>query len=55
MWARRLIVLVVLTAAFAADAASQDRPTTALAKELTAFMKQRGLESVAAHLGPSEQ
>jgi hypothetical protein len=55
MWARRLTLLVTLTAALATDAASQDRPTMALAKQLTALMKQRGLDSVAAHVGPSEQ
>jgi hypothetical protein len=55
VWVRCLMLLVALAVAHVADAESQESPTASLARKLTTFMKQRGLESVAAHLGPADQ
>jgi hypothetical protein len=55
VWARCLMLIATLVAANVAAAESQESSTTPLARKLTAFMKQRGLESVAAHLGPADQ
>jgi hypothetical protein len=54
MFARCVMLLLGLAVASVGSAASED-PTAPLARELTSFMKVRGLESVAAHLGPGDQ
>jgi hypothetical protein len=55
MFARCGMLLLGLAVASAGYAASEESPTAPLARELTSFMKVRGLESVAAHLGPGDQ
>jgi hypothetical protein len=55
MWTRCLMLIATLVVANVAAAESQESSTTPLARKLTAFMKQRGLESVAAHLGPADR
>ena len=48
-------VVAVLVAAGAWPAAGDERENGALVAKLTASMKQEGLESIAAHLGPGER
>jgi hypothetical protein len=55
MFARGVILLVGLAVASAGDVAAEESPTAPLARKLTAFMNERGLDSVAAHLGPGDQ